>query len=79
MSGFDKVYNDQCAKLWNPDPSIPLVFEVRRGWYNSGFYVLAIRDGLGIQQGKTFKVEADAIALRDQLQREYDNEHNQPS
>jgi hypothetical protein len=36
--------------------------------------VLAVRGGLGIQQGSNFKVEADAIAYRDQLQKEYDNE-----
>ena len=76
MSGFDKVYNEQCARLWNPDPSIPLRFEVRKEWYNMGFYVLAVRDGLGIQQGGHFKTETEAIALKDKLQQEYDNERH---
>ena len=74
MSKFDKVYNDECARIWNPDPASPITFEVRQHGYNMGFYVVARREGLGIHQGGTFKVEADAIALRDKLQEEYDNE-----
>jgi hypothetical protein len=72
--GFDKVYNDECARIWNPDPASPITFEVRQHGYNMGFYVVARREGLSIQQGSTFKVEADAIAVRDQLQEEHDND-----
>jgi hypothetical protein len=73
MKAFDKVYNDECARLWNPDPSIPLVFKVQKWQWLDKWDVIAFRGGLGIGQG-VFTSEADAIARRDQLQREYDNE-----
>jgi len=74
MAGFDKVYNDQCTKLWNPDPSTPLQFEVRSHGWGYGYYVVAKRDGLGIQQGNTFKDKAQAQAYCDKLREEYENE-----
>jgi len=75
MSGFDKVYNDECAALWNPDASIPLVFKVRKWQWMDKWDVMAYRDGLGIGQG-VFDSKEEAEQYRDQLQQEYENDHS---
>lgn len=74
MSGFDKVYNDECARLWNPDPSIPIKFKVSRMMYSPTWDVLAYRGGLGIGVGSGFATKEEAQIEADRLQQEYDNE-----
>lgn len=73
MSGFDAVYNEQCAKLWNPDPSTPIQFKVSRMMYSTTWDVLAYRDGLGIGVGNGFTTKEEAQTEADRLQQEYDN------
>jgi hypothetical protein len=73
MSGFDKTYNDQCAAIWNPDPSLPIEYEVQKWWYTQKWDVIARKGGLGICQ-ETYDNEADAVAhcnkLKDKQRRE---------
>jgi hypothetical protein len=75
MSGFDKVYNDECAALWNPSDDLPIKFEIRRQMYCNLYYVVQRRGGLSIGV-QSFEDEAQAIALRDRLQEEHDNDYS---
>lgn len=70
MTAFDPVYNEQCARIWNPDPSIPIVFKVSRMMYAKTWDVLAYRGGLGIGVGHGFTSKEEAQTEADRLQRE---------
>lgn len=70
------TYNEECAKLWNPDPSIPLEYKVRRMMYSDTWDVMVFRGGLGIGVKMFIETKEEAEAIAKQLQEEYDNEHN---
>jgi hypothetical protein len=73
MSGFDKVYNDECARLWNPPADAPIKYEVQKWWYTQKWDVIARKEGLGICV-EVFETKEAAEACRDKLQKEYDEE-----
>ena len=76
MSGFDAVYNEQCARIWNPDPSLPIVFKASRMMYAETWDVMAFRGGSGIGVGSGFATKEEAQAEADRLQKEYDEEQS---
>ena len=61
MSGFDKVYNDECARIWNQPRSENPVYEIRRaGYYGDKFSITERHNGWGIGVGGTFDTREEA-------------------
>jgi hypothetical protein len=52
MSGFDKVYNEQCARIWNQPRSENPTYKIQRaGYYGDKFMVMEMHKGWGIGVG----------------------------
>jgi hypothetical protein len=61
MATFDKVYNDQCARIWNQPRSENPTYEIRRaGYYGDEFSVTERHKGWGIGVGGTYKTREEA-------------------
>jgi len=69
MNKFDKVYNDQCAQLWNPPVDTPIHYEVQVCPFGGGTYEIYKRKGgLGMPYDrKRFKTRAEAQAHFEEL------------
>ena len=61
MSGFDAVYNEQCARIWNQPRSENPVYEIRRaGYYGDKFMVMEMHKGWGIGVGGIYLTREEA-------------------
>jgi hypothetical protein len=61
MSGFDAVYNEQCARIWNQPRSESPVYEIRRaGYYGDKFCIVETHEGWGIGVGGTYDTREEA-------------------
>lgn len=70
MSGFDQVYNEQCARIWNQPRSENPVYEIRSaGYYGDKFMIMEMHKGWGIGVGATYDTKEEA----EQFIKEYTN------
>ena len=70
MSGFDKVYNDECARLWNKGRSENPTYKIQKtGYYLDKFMVMEDHQGWAIGVGGIFETKEQA----EQFIKEYTN------
>jgi len=61
MSGFDAVYNEQCARIWNQPRSENPTYEIRRtGYYGDKFMIMEMHKGWGIGVGGIYLTREEA-------------------
>jgi hypothetical protein len=61
MSGFDAVYNEQCARIWNqPRSENPTYKILRAGYYGDKFRIEEQHEGWGIGVGTTYDTREEA-------------------
>jgi len=61
MSGFDAVYNEQCARIWNQPRSKNPTYEIRRtGYYGDKFMIMEMHKGWGIGVGGIYLTREEA-------------------
>jgi hypothetical protein len=71
MSGFDKVYNDECAKVWNQPRSDKPTYRLSRVGYNLDKYqVMENHGGWAVSVSGIFDTKEEA----EQFIKEYTNE-----